>query len=293
MSLSQPGIMQDVPAFARYQQYSLLPASDPTEAIQTLSELVDGESVVIGVGLSLATTLNRVIDGLWHFPVLSGPSVDVPSTPAALWVWLRGDDRGELLHHSRQIEIALQSAFLLEDVVDSFKYGEGLDLTGYEDGTENPKGNDAEAAAFVAGVGAGYDGSSFVAVQQWQHDLDYFESLEEQDQDDIIGRRRSDNEELDSAPAHAHIKRTEQESYTPEAFILRRSMPWAEGMSAGLQFVAFGHSFSAFEAQLRRMVGTDDGVVDALFTISRPVSGAYYWCPPMKNGRLDLSALGL
>jgi putative iron-dependent peroxidase len=41
------------------------------------------------------------------------------------------------------------------------------------------------------------------------------------------------------------------------------------------------------------MVGAEDGVADALFRFTRPVSGAYFWCPPMKDGRLDLSALGL
>ncbi|WP_241236141.1 hypothetical protein, partial [Pseudomonas aeruginosa] len=25
----------------------------------------------------------------------------------------------------------------------------------------------------------------------------------------------------------------------------------------------------------------------------RPISGSYFWCPPMADGRLDLSALGL
>jgi hypothetical protein len=33
---------------------------------------------------------------------------------------------------------------------------------------------------------------------------------------------------------------------------VRRSMPWADAASEGLMFVAFGHSFDAFEAQLRR-----------------------------------------
>jgi hypothetical protein len=31
--------------------------------------------------------------------------------------------------------------------------------------------------------------------------------------------------------------------------VLRRSMPWADGMRGGLNFVAFGKSFDAFEAQ--------------------------------------------
>lgn len=57
-------------------------------------------------------------------------------------------------------------------------------------------------------------------------------------------------------------------------------------------FLAFGHSFDAFEAQLRRMSGLEDGIVDGLYRISTPLTGGYYWCPPIKDGRLDLSALG-
>jgi len=112
-------------------------------------------------------------------------------------------------------------------------------------------------------------------------------------QDDSIGRRQSDNEELPEAPVSAHVKRTAQESFTPEAFVLRRSMPWAEGMTSGLMFVAFGHSFNSFEAQLKRMTGAEDSVVDAIFSFTRPVSGAYFWCPALKDGKLDLSPLGI
>ena len=72
------------------------------------------------------------------------------------------------------------------------------------------------------------------------------------DQDNAIGRRKSDNKELEDAPASSHVKRTAQESFAPEAFVLRRSMPWAEGMRGGLNFVAFGKSFDAFEAQLKK-----------------------------------------
>ena len=89
------------------------------------------------------------------------------------------------------------------------------------------------------------------------------------------------------------VKRTAQESFTPEAFVLRRSMPWAEGNRGGLVFTAFGHSFSAYEALLGRMCGAEDGIVDALFTFSEPETGAYFWCPPMHQGRLDLRAVGM
>lgn len=31
----------------------------------------------------------------------------------------------------------------------------------------------------------------------------------------------------------------------------------------------------------------------ALFRFTRPVTSAYFWCPPIENGRLDLRVLGL
>jgi putative iron-dependent peroxidase len=69
-------------------------------------------------------------------------------------------------------------------------------------------------------------------------------------------------------------------------------MPWVAGEDAGLVFLAFGKSFDAYEAQLRRMTGHADGVSDALFRFTRPLTGGYYWCPPDAHGRVDLSALG-
>ena len=59
----------------------------------------------------------------------------------------------------------------------------------------------------------------------------------------------------------------------------------------GLIFVSFGRSLDAFEVQLRRMLGLDDGIVDALFRFTRPVTGGYNWCPPIRSGRLDLRVL--
>jgi putative iron-dependent peroxidase len=223
----------------------------------------------------------------------TGSGIEIPSTPAALWCWLRGNDRGEIFHRSRQIESMLAPGFALDDVIDSFQYDQNRDLSGYEDGTENPEGDEAIRAAIVQEQGAGLDGGSFVAVQQWLHDFDMFNAMTTEEQDNVIGRHISDNEEFDEAPGSAHVKRAAQESFEPEAFILRRSMPWAEGMAAGLVFVAFGKSFDAFEAILNRMLGNEDSISDALFTFTRPISGAYYWCPPVKAGKLDLSVLGL
>lgn len=292
MTTPQTGILLPPPALARYLAFSLSDKACIAENLQALVELADGNKTVVGFGQSLVSGLGTNIPGLKRFPPISAPGLRIENAPDAIWVWLRGDDRGEILHRSRHITRALAPAFRLEECLDAFRYAEGRDLSGFEDGTENPTGDQAISAAIVGSDQAMLAGSSFVATQRWLHDFECFEAMAEQAQDHAIGRRQSDNKELEDAPDCAHVKRTAQESFSPEAFVLRRSMPWTEGNAGGLMFVAFGASFDAFEAQLRRMVGDEDGIIDALFTFTRPLSGAYYWCPALKAGKLDLSPLG-
>ena len=291
MNNTQIGILSTVPKLARYIVFNLKPGVDARGSLTTIAQLYDADRNVIGLGQPLLKHLNKVIPGMRDMTPQSGSGFAIPSTPAALWLWLKRDDRGELLHQSRQIEQQLSKYFEVDHILDAFQYQDSRDLTGYIDGTENPEGEDAINAAIVQNQQAGLDGSSFVAVQRWVHNLDYFQNMSQISQDHTIGRRLSDNEEIEEAPDSAHVKRTAQEDFEPEAFILRRSMPWAEGQKSGLQFVAFGHSFDAFEAILNRMIGNDDDIVDALFNFTHPDTGYYFWCPPIINDQLNLTLL--
>lgn len=308
MHLFQPAILAALPAAGRYVFFSIAGDADALrQSLRALQALADGDEIVVGIGPLLARALNAQVPGLREFPALQAPgdapAARAPSTPTALCLWLRGQDRGVLVQRTRQISHALAPALVLDRVVDGMRHalgasGHGRDLTGYEDGTENPVEQAAETAAFARDQGSGLDGGSCWALQQWQHDFAAFDAMAPAQQDNAMGRRRSDNEELEDAPASAHVKRTAQESFEPEAFVLRRSMPWwspspSGADQAGLMFSAFGHSFDAFEAQMRRMLGLDDGIIDALYRFSRPLSGCYLWCPPMRDGRLDLQCLGI
>jgi porphyrinogen peroxidase len=290
---AQTGILDAIPPHGRYLTCQLRVGLDPRTVLRRLASQADGRSTVVGVGASLVCELGAEVPGLRSFSGIPGARVKLPATPADLWIWLRGDDRGDLLIRSRHIETLLAPAFDVHGVTDAFNHNHGRDLTGYEDGTENPEGDKASEVALLSAAAGPLTGSSFVAVQRWRHHMPRFEAMPRRQQDHTIGRDRDSNEELDDAPDSAHVKRTAQESFDPEAFVLRRSMPWAEGNQGGLVFTAFGRSFDAFEAQLRRMSGAEDGLTDALFSFTEPETGAYFWCPPVADGLIDLRALGL
>lgn len=285
----QPGILKAPPPVARSLTFRIEEAAKLGEALRRFAGEFDTDCAIVGIGESCTLGLKAQIPGLRTFPAMSGVGCVVPSTQDALWVRLCGPDRGVVFDAARRVRELLGDAFQLAETLDTFVYHGGRDLTRFEDGTENPKG---EAAIDAAIVKAGpIAGSSFVAVQTWVHDLSRFEARSEQERDYIIGRSAETNDELDDAPASAHVKRSAQESFDPPAFMLRRSMPWAGIDKEGLEFVAFVSSLDVFTRVMRRMAGREDGIVDGLFEFSRPVTGGYYWCPPVAGGRLDLSAL--
>lgn len=284
----QAGILADpVPPLARHVFFTLESAEHLAVALGRLQAMVDGETIVVGFGKSLLQALNVQLDKLRTFPALSAHGIDIPSTQHAMWCWLRGDDRGELLYQTNALVEALAPALSVVQITESFRYKEGHDLTGYEDGTENP----VEQAAVDAAIDTQAPGGSYAAVQHWVHDLKDFKARSQEEQDHVFGRRLSDNEELDDAPESAHVKRTAMEDFEPEAFVVRRSMPYIDGDEAGLVFLSFGSTLDFYEMQLRRMIGLDDGITDGLFSFSRPTTGGYYWCPPIEHGQLQLSAL--
>ena len=302
--LHQLGILRDLPAVSRYQFWNIQgDAAAVRTALAALQRWADGLNAVVCIGEPLAQMLGAQVAGLRSFPSIQGPHGELPLTPHALCLWLRGAEQGDLLKASREAAAFLQPAFKREQVIDCFRHGWNgkdvvRDLTGYEDGTENPSGEKAVHAAIADGMGEGLDGGSYFAVQQWVHDRAAFARMSALQKDHMIGRRLSDNEELDDAPESAHVKRTAQENFTPQAFIWRRNMAWwrvqADGSDVeGTLFAGFGRSFYAFDVQMRRMAGEEDGVVDGLFQMMQPVTNSYYWCPPMRDGTLDFRALGL
>ena len=296
----QTGIFKPIPHLATYLNFKLIGAAPKALALANLQQLLrmaDGRRAVVGLSVNLCKSLAiKAPQALRAFQTPAGGKLKLPETPVDLLVWLRAtpaQDRGDLLTISRQVQALLGDTFVLTETVEAFQHlsksgknskGINRDLTGYEDGTENPKGQKAVDFGFAP------DGGSFLAVQKWQHKWENITKMSPTEQNQAFGRNKQSNAELETAPPSAHIKRTTQEDFTlsdgTEGFSLRRSMPWSDGANSGLMFAAFGKSFEAFELQLARMVGADDGITDAVFKMSKPLTGSFFWCPPAVDGEI-------
>jgi putative iron-dependent peroxidase len=300
MQRAQSAILSPPPPAGRFVTLGLATDASARAALDRVAALrigdsagdgASGPSLVVGIGDPLLRAAGAQLDGLRPFPALSGPGGAFPSTQGALWLFLGGRDPGEVLHATRRVLSDLGEPFRVDEEVGTFVFGSGRDLSGYEDGTENPQGPRIAEVALVAGDRPALAGSSFVAGQRWVHDLTRLEGMAQRERDFIVGRDRVSNEELADAPPTAHVKRAAQESFEPAAFMVRRSMPWGDVQAHGLYFVAYAASLDPYERVLRRMAGLEDGVPDALLRFTRPVTGGYYWCPPVSGDRLDLRAL--
>ncbi len=246
------------------------------------------EGVVVGLGAPLLDAAGATVPGFRSFERLQHGRHAMPATPHALWTLVLGASPGEVFQRAETLKQQLAAHLRVAEARTMFSYRQGRDLTGYQDGTANPHGDEAWAAALIDG--GPFDRGSFALVQRWLHFRERFAALPQAERDLTIGRTLEGDVEMDDAPPTAHIKRTEQEDYEPPAFMLRRSMPWGDLRRHGLVFIAFASDLTKPERMLRRMVGLEDGLQDALLGHSQAETGAYYFVPPVADGRLVLPA---
>ena len=293
----QSGIVESVPCQARYLLFRIQEKSQIPMVLPLLRNLVDGRSAVLGLGPDVVDCFGdhrHLVPGLQHFQNFENAAVDIPGGNYDLWLWLRGDERGHIFHLSRTLVEALTPAFELIHCIDGFRYlPTDNDLSGFENSTENTRGETVEQTVAITEPLKGLYGSSLVAVQTWKHDFTWLDRHSVADKENCIGRSLEDNRELENVPQSAHVHRTKPESFDPPALTVQRSMPWVEGFQGGLMFVSFANTLDHFKRQLARMVGAEDNITDGLFAFSQPLDTAFFWCPPFRTGSLDFSRLGL
>jgi porphyrinogen peroxidase len=264
------------------------PGVDARELVQRVAGLREPRTTIGGVNLvagfrpelwaAVAPGASPV--GLAGFtePIVGADGYTLPATQHDAVVWLAGAAYDVVFDLSRRVVSALATHATLAYEMVGWPYHRDLDLTGFEDGTENPTLVEAAAAAVVE-PGAPGEGGSVLLLQQWEHDADRWESLPMREQEEAIGRRKRDSVELDPRPETSHVARTDQDRFGK---IFRRNIGYGSVIRHGTVFVGFSRDRTRLDAMLQSMTAHEGGRRDRLTEFTHALTGAYYFVPSIE-----------
>lgn len=247
-------------------------------------------NLVIGIG---SAAWDRLFDGprpakLHPFIALDGGQHQAPATPGDLLFHIRGESMDVCYEVGGRILAAMSGAVTVVDEVHGFRFFEMRDLLGFVDGTENPGGADAVAAALIgpeSGEDPAFLGSSYVHVQRYIHDMVGWNALSTTEQELIIGRTKLDDIELDDAvkPANSHVAlNTLHDEEGNELQIVRGNMPFGTlgNGESGTYFIAYAADPGVTEQMLTHMfIGNPPGNTDRILEFSTARTGTLFFVP--------------
>jgi putative iron-dependent peroxidase len=244
-------------------------------------------SCVAGVGADAWSRL-FVADppaALHPFQELQGSHHHAPATPGDLLFHLRAAQLDLCFELASKIVTRLEGSVTVVDEVQGFKYFDERDLLGFVDGTENPTGDEAQAAVVIAD-GTPYAGGSYVVVQKYVHDLNAWNLLSIEEQERVIGRTKLDNIELadDAKPSNSHLAlNVITDPDGAELSILRDNMPFGSPGRGeyGTYYIAYAKDPRVIERMLHNMfIGDPPGNYDRILDFSTPLTGGLFFVPP-------------
>lgn len=217
------------------------------------------------------------------FPITNRDDRNAPATPGDLFVQIKAD-RMDICHAiGAEVIQLLQPHVDLYEEVRGFRYLDGRDLTGFVDGTENPKGMRKFNVALVGDQDLDFTGGSYIHIQRYRHNMKKWQQLEVSEQEEIIGRKKADNIKLksdDTAP-FSHIQRTSlKDEYGNNLEILRQNMPYGDMTIQGLYCVSCAKSPKPFTDILKsRILGDAEGNYDKLLDFTSAETGGAFFAP--------------
>ena len=264
--------------------------ADVSGLVRTVGfRIPDGQlSCVIGVG---SAAWDRLFAGprpaeLHPFAELIGPRHTAPATPGDLLVHIRARRMDLCFELAGLLTRKLGAAASVLDEVHGFKYFDERDLLGFVDGTENPGGRAALAAALVSPeADPGFAGGSYVIVQKYLHDMAAWKRLPVEEQERVIGRSKLENVEMadEVKPADSHVAlNTIVDEDGEERQIVRDNMPFGHVGTAefGTYFIGYSGTPEVTEQMLRNMfLGDVPGRTDRILEFSTAVTGTLFFVP--------------
>ena len=222
---------------------------------------------------------------LHPFRELRGPRHHAVATAGDLLFHIRHDRMDLCFEFACQVMSRLAGAVTVADEVHGFRYFDERDLLGFVDGTENPVGGAAGAAALVGGADPDFAGGSYVIVQKYLHDMGAWNALSTEDQERAIGRSKlSDIEMPDEVkPANSHVAlNTITDPDGSQRQILRANMPFGDLSRGefGTYYIAYAATPAVTEQMLANMfIGDPPGNTDRILDFSTAVTGNLFFAP--------------
>jgi putative iron-dependent peroxidase len=222
---------------------------------------------------------------LHPFRELAGARHRAVATPGDLLFHIRASQMDLCFEFAAQVMNRLGGAVTCRDEVHGFRYFDERDLIGFVDGTENPVGPAAEAAALVAGGDPRFACGSYVIVQKYLHDLRSWNALTVEEQERVVGRTKLSDIELpdEVKPANSHVAlNTISGPDGTERQILRANMPFGSPGRGefGTYFIGYAASPSVTEQMLENMfIGRPPGNYDRVLDYSTAVTGTLFFAP--------------
>ena len=291
MPTPQSGIFVAGTRFHHYLEYEVT-GDFSASLIGKIIEAVGNAEAVVAFGHDPWRKLSPNAPGaLRDFEAIDGVADSKsPATQHDLLLWFHAADHDDVLDAALSAQRVLDGTARLKLDVPRFVYRDSRDLTGFVDGSANPK-EDARFEAALVPAGEASAGGAFVMTQKWVHDLPKFEAVSVPDQEQIIGRTKPDSIELEgeAMPPDSHVSRTDVKLDGTALKIYRRSAPFGGAGEKGLYFIAFSCDPMRFDVMLQSMFETrKDELYDQLVHYSSPVSGSYWFAPSQE----DLAAAG-
>ena len=220
------------------------------------------------------------------FPAMSCDDRIAPTNTYDIYIEIRSD-RADVNHivSDKVCQLLGDSVELIEQTR-SFRYLDGRDLTGFVDGTENPKGFHRRDIALInEQADENFAGGSYLHIQRYRHNLTLWNTLEQAHQEDVFGRTKLENIEFDETEKlpTAHTKRANlKDDHGNSIEIVRQSMPYGEMKVQGLFFVSYCNTPKNFETLLHNMIFKDEhGNYDHLLDFTQAETGAAFFVPSL------------
>jgi putative iron-dependent peroxidase len=249
-------------------------------------DLEGGLSCVMGIG---SEAWDRLFGAerpkeLHRFREIRADSRRAPATPGDLLFHIRARRMDLCFELARRIMERLGNAVAPADEVHGFTYFDQRDFLGFVDGSENPAGDEAAEFALVGDEDPAFSGGSYVVVQKYLHDLPGWNALSTETQEEVIGRTKATDIELDDAvrPSRSHVSLNTIVEEGREVKILRANMAFGEAGKGdfGTYFIGYSRSPTTIEQMLDNMfVGRPPGNYDRILDFSRAVTGNLFFAP--------------